>query len=72
MLFRSNNKLGFELADCFYLDLSKEGIKMKDIPTKVFVVFINQGKINQYRRVEYGFCLRHRDPEVCFVGQFAF
>jgi len=64
--------LGFELADCFYLDLPKESIKMEGIPIKVFVVFMNQGKINQYRRVEYGFCLQYRDPEVCFVGQFVF
>src|SRR6266699_1928381 len=72
MLLRSNNRLGLELADCFYLDLPKEGIKMEGIPTKAFVVFINQGKTNQHGRIEYGSCLRYRDPEACFVGQFAF
>jgi hypothetical protein len=72
MLLRSSNRLGLELADCFCLDLPKEGIKMEGIPTKAFVVLMNQGKTNQHGRVEYGSCLRHRDPEACLVGQFAF
>ena len=45
---------------------------MEGIPIKAFVIFMNQGKINQYGWVEYGFCLQHCDPEVCFVGQFVF
>ena len=46
IFLRLNNRLGFELADYFCLDLPKEGIKIKNIPIKAFVVFINQGKIN--------------------------
>ncbi len=71
MFLRSNNKLDLELADCFCLDLLKKGIKIEGIPIKAFVIFINQGKINQYRRVEYGSCLQYYDPEICFVDQFA-
>jgi hypothetical protein len=71
MLLRSSNRLLLELADCFCLDLPKEGIKA-DVPTKAFVVLMNQGKTNQHGRVEYGSCLRHRDPEACLVGQLAF
>jgi hypothetical protein len=33
---------------------------------------MNQGKTNQHGRVEYGACLRHRDPEACLIGQLAF
>jgi hypothetical protein len=75
MLLRSSNRLGLELADCFCLDLPKEGIKMEaagGVPTKAFVVLMNQGKTNQHGRVEYGSCLRHRNPEACLVGQLAF
>ena len=71
MLLRSSNRLLLELADCFCLDLPKEGIKT-NAPTKAFVVLMNQGKTNQHGRVEYGSCLRHRDPEACLVGQLAF
>lgn len=74
MLLRSSNRLALELADCFCLDLPKEGIKTEagGVPTKAFVVLMNQGKTNQHGRVEYGSCLRHRDPEACLVGQLAF
>jgi hypothetical protein len=74
MLLRSSNRLPLELADCFCLDLPKEGIKMEagGAPTKAFVVLMNQGKTNQHGRVEYGSCLRHRDPEACLIGQLAF
>ena len=44
MLLRSSNRLGLELADCFCLDLPKEGIKIEavgGIPTKAFVVLMN-------------------------------
>ena len=46
ILFQSNNKLGLELADCFCLDLPKKGIKMESIPTKAFIILINQRKTN--------------------------
>lgn len=50
MLLRSSNRLSLELADCFCLDLPKEGIKSEagGIPTKAFVVLMNQGKTNQH------------------------
>ncbi|KAK4242960.1 transcriptional activator of glycolytic enzymes-domain-containing protein [Corynascus novoguineensis] len=75
MLLRSSNRLALELADCFCLDLPKEGVKSTSAgasPTKALVVIMNQGKTNQHGRVEYGSCLRHRDPEACLVGQLAF
>ena len=75
MLLQSSNRLGLELADCFCLDLPKEGIKVEaagGVPTKAFVVLMNQGKTNQHGRVEYSSCLRHRNPEACLVSQLAF
>jgi hypothetical protein len=74
MLLRSSNRLSLELADCFCLDLPKEGIKTEagGGPTKALVVLMNQGKTNQHGWVEYGSCLRHRDPEACLVGHLAF
>ncbi|KAL2141917.1 hypothetical protein VTI28DRAFT_1802 [Corynascus sepedonium] len=75
MLLRSTNRLALELADCFCLELPKEGPKTsgeRSSPTKVLVVLMNQGKTNQHGQVEYGSCLRHRDPEACLVGQLAF
>ena len=66
ILLRSSNRLHLELADCFCLDLPKEDVKMEaagGVPTTAFVILMNQGKMNQYSRVEYGSCLRHYDPE---------
>ena len=44
MLLQLSNRLGLELADCFCLDLLKEGIKIEaagGVPTKAFVVLMN-------------------------------
>ncbi|KJZ68407.1 hypothetical protein HIM_01944 [Hirsutella minnesotensis 3608] len=72
MLLRSSNRRPIELADCFCLECPNEGVKVHNNPTYAFVVVMNQGKTNQNGRIEYGACLRHRDPYACLVGQLAF
>jgi hypothetical protein len=72
MLLRSSNRRPLELPDCFCLELPNEGVKDKDNITRAFVVVMNQGKTNQHGRLEYGACLRHRDPLACLVGALAF
>lgn len=72
MLLRSSNRRPIELADCFCLECPNEGVQVHNNPTYAFVVVMNQGKTNQNGRIEYGACLRHRDPYACLVGQLAF
>jgi hypothetical protein len=35
------------------------------------VIVIDQGKTNQYRRLEYRAALRHRDHRSCLIGALA-
>ncbi|KJZ70635.1 hypothetical protein HIM_09955 [Hirsutella minnesotensis 3608] len=72
MLLGSGNRLPVELADCFPLDLPKEGLKVPRYTTKALVVVMNCGKTNQHGRMEYDSALRHRDPRSCLVGALAF
>jgi hypothetical protein len=72
MLLRSSNRRPLEFPDCFCLELPNEGIKDKDRVTRAFVVVMNRGKTNQHGRLEYGACLRHRDPLACLVGALGF
>jgi hypothetical protein len=49
------------------MELKNEG------PTQCFVAvaILDQGKTNQFGRIEYGGCVRARDVEVCPVGALA-
>ncbi|KAH7109334.1 hypothetical protein EDB81DRAFT_769175 [Dactylonectria macrodidyma] len=68
MLLRSSNRRPIELADCFCLECPNEGVQVHNNPTYAFVVVMNQGKTNQNGRIEYGACLRHRDPYACLAN----
>jgi hypothetical protein len=69
MLLRLSNYLLMELADLFIISLPKEGTQGDGW---CLVAVIDQGKTNQYGRLEYGAALRYRDYRSCLVGALAY
>jgi hypothetical protein len=74
ILLRSNNRLALELPDLFVIYMPNEGIKenVGDEFTMALTALMNQGKTNQHGNMEYGACLRHRDPHGCLLNGLAF
>ena len=68
MLLRLSNRLPIELADLFLMPLPKEGTRGDGW---CLVAVMDQGKTNQYGRLEYGAVLRHRDYRSYLVGALA-
>jgi hypothetical protein len=67
LMARGESTRKIQLPDLFAMDLKDEG------PSECVaaMVIMDQGKVNQFGRVEYGGFIRHRDVEVCAVGALA-
>lgn len=64
---RDESTRKLQLPDLFSMELLNEG----PTPCIAAMVIMDQGKINQFGRIEYGGCIRHRDVELCLVGALA-
>ena len=67
MLLRSETRRDVQLPDLFSLQLHNEGPS----PCTAVVMLINQGKRNQFGKMEYGCVVRHRDARICTVAHLA-
>ena len=67
LMARGESTRKIQFPDLFSMPLKDEG------PTNCVatMVIMDQGKINQFGRIEYGGCIRHRDAELCPVGALA-
>lgn len=68
MLLRGENRLGAQLPDFFSLELPNEG----PTPCHAMLMIMDNGKMNQHGRIEYGGVMRHRNPLLCTMGHMAF
>ena len=68
MLLRGETRRNVQLADLFLLPLENEG----PTPCNAMVMIIDNGKTNQFGRIEYGAVARHREPLLCTLSQLAF
>lgn len=67
LIARGETTRKLQLPDLFTKEMKNEG------PTTCLAVMaiMDQGKVNQFGRIDYGGCIRHRDVEVCPVGALA-
>lgn len=68
MLLRGENRRTVEFPDLFSLELKNEG----PTPCIAMVMIMNNGKMNQFGRLEYGIVVRNRNLLVCPLSQVAF
>jgi Centromere DNA-binding protein complex CBF3 subunit, domain 2 len=68
MLLRGESRRHAELPDAFMLQLPKaEG----PTPCWALMLRIDQGKTNQFGKVQYGVAVQHAEPLRCALGQLA-
>lgn len=68
MLLRGETRRGAEFADFFTIPLTNEG----PTPCNPMILIMDNGKMNQFGRLEYGAVVRHRDPLLCTLSHTAF
>lgn len=68
MLLRGESRRHIELADLFTIPLKNEG----PTPCPVMILIMDNGKTNQYGRLEYGGVIRHKNPFLCTLSHTAF
>jgi hypothetical protein len=68
MLLRGESRRLVELPDLFTIPLSNEG----PTPCSPMIMIMNNGKINQFGRLEYMGVMRRQDPLLCTMNQTAF
>jgi hypothetical protein len=67
MALRGESVRDMELADFFSVPLENEGYGK----CLALVGILDHGKTNQYNRLEFGACLRNKDPRSCVQGALA-
>ena len=68
MLLRGESRRMVELADLFSLDLENEG----PTPCSALVIILNNGKTNQFSRIEYGAAVRSKNIFLCPLSHVSF
>ena len=68
MLLRGEARRSAEFADFFTIPLPNEG----PTPCNPMILIMDNGKMNQFGRLEYGAAVRHRDPLLCTLSHTAF
>lgn len=68
MLLRGEARRQLELPDIFTIPLSNEG----PTPCWPMILMMNNGKTNQFGRLEYIGVIRHKEPLLCTMSQTAF
>ena len=67
MLLRSESQRHIQLPDLFALPLAHEGPS----PCVAAVLITDQGKKNQFGKIQYSAVVRHRDVRVCTIAHLA-
>lgn len=67
LMARGETTRKLQLPDLFSMELNNEG------PSKCVaaLAIMDQGKMNQFGRIEYGGCIRHKDVILCPIGALA-
>jgi hypothetical protein len=68
MLLRGESRRQLQFPDLFTLSLPNEG----PTPCWPMIMIMNNGKTNQFGRLEYMGVIRHQDPLLCTMSQAAF
>jgi hypothetical protein len=67
MLLRGETRRNVQLPDLFPLALNHEGPS----PCTALILIIDQGKKNQFGKIEYGCVVRHRELRLCTIAHLA-
>jgi hypothetical protein len=67
MLLRGETRRNVQLPDLFLLVLNHEGPS----PCTALILIIDQGKKNQFGKIEYGCVVRHRELRLCTIAHLA-
>ena len=68
MLLRGESRRQLQFPDLFTVSLPNEG----PTPCWPMIMIMNNGKTNQFGRLEYMGVMRHKDPLLCTMSQAAF